>query len=93
MNHREFIAAGIEQEERKTAKAGRARGAGSDLSRLGTRGVDHPSFIAVLRERGYDVWISLDFNAADMLPGVTIEHDMTAHRRYVVETLHATMKR
>ena len=61
--------------------------------RLGTGGVDFPSVIAVLRERGYDGWISLDFNAVDMLPGVTIEQDMTAHRKYLVDTLHATMKR
>ena len=55
--------------------------------------MDFPSVIAVLRERGYDGWISLDFNSVDMLPGVTIEQDMAAHRKYLVETLHATMKR
>ena len=60
--------------------------------RLGTGGVDFPSLIALLRERNYDGWISLDFNAADMPPGVTIEQDMTAHRKYLVETLRASMK-
>jgi sugar phosphate isomerase/epimerase len=59
--------------------------------RLGTGGVDFPAVIAVLRERNYDGWISLDFNAADMAPGVTIEQDMAAHKKYLVETLHASM--
>ena len=52
-----------------------------------------PSLIRVLRERNYDGWISLDFNYVDSPPGVTIEQDMTAHRKYLVETLHATMAR
>jgi inosose dehydratase len=82
------------EEERKTAKElGVPVGPDPIYQRLGTGGVDFPSVIAVLRERGYDGWISLDFNAADMLPGVTIEQDMTAHRKYLVDTLHATMKR
>ena len=55
--------------------------------------MDFPAVIAVLRERNYDGWISLDFNAADMAPGVTVEQDMTAHRKYLVETLHASMTR
>lgn len=61
--------------------------------RLGTGGVDFPGLIALLREKQYDGWISLDFNAVDMLPGVTIEQDMTAHRKYLVERLDATMQR
>ena len=60
---------------------------------MGRGGVDFPAVIAVLRERNYDGWISLDFNAADMAPGVTIEQDMAAHRKYLVETLHASMSR
>src|SRR5262249_45403901 len=60
--------------------------------RLGTGGVDFPAIIAILREHNYDRWISLDFNAADLAPGVTIEQDMAAHRKYLVETLHANMK-
>jgi sugar phosphate isomerase/epimerase len=80
------------EEERATAKAlGVPVGPDPIYQRLGTGGVDFPSVIAVLRERRYDGWISLDFNAADMLPGVTIEQDMTAHRKYLVETLHANM--
>jgi sugar phosphate isomerase/epimerase len=61
--------------------------------RLGTGGVDFPALIAVLRDKQYDGWISLDFNAVDMPPGVTIEQDMTAHRKYLVERLNATMQR
>lgn len=60
--------------------------------RLGTGGVDFPALIRVLRERGYAGWISLDFNYADMLPGVTIEQDMAAHRTYLVDTLRATLR-
>ena len=59
--------------------------------RLGTGGVDFPALIQVLRERHYDGWISLDFNYVDMPPGVTIEQDMAAHRKYLVETLHASL--
>ena len=49
--------------------------------------------LRVLRERNYAGWISLDFNYVDMTPGVTIEQDMAAHREYLVETLHASLKR
>ena len=47
----------------------------------------------VLRERDYAGWISLDFNYVDMAPGVTIEQDMAAHRKYLVDTLHASLKK
>jgi inosose dehydratase len=60
--------------------------------RLGTGGVDFPALVAILRERQYAGWISLDFNYVDMPPGVTIEQDMAAHRTYLVETLRATLK-
>jgi hypothetical protein len=36
-------------------------------------------------------WISLAFNYVDMPPGVSIEQDMAAHRKYLVETLHASL--
>lgn len=82
------------EEERRTARdLGVPVGPDPIYQRLGTGGVDFPAVIAVLRERGYDGWISLDFNAVDMLPGVTIEQDMTAHRKYLVETLHAQLTR
>lgn len=80
------------EEARRTARAlGVPVGPDPIYQRLGTGGVDFPAVIAVLRERGYDGWISLDFNAADMLPGVTIEQDMTAHRQYLVDALFASM--
>ena len=60
--------------------------------RLGTGGVDFPALIRILRERQYAGWISLDFNYVDMPPGVTIEQDMAAHRKYLVESLHASLK-
>lgn len=60
--------------------------------RLGTGGVDFPALVRILRDRNYAGWISLDFNYVDMPPGVTIEQDMAAHRKYLVETLRATLK-
>ena len=81
------------QEEAEMAKKlGVPVGPDAIYQRLGTGGVDFPAVIAVLREHQYDGWISLDFNAADMAPGVTIDQDMAAHRKYLVDTLHATMR-
>ncbi len=82
-----------EEEVRMAKELGVPVGPDPIYQRLGTGGVDFPAVIAVLRERNYDGWISLDFNAADMNPGVTIEQDMAAHRKYLVETLHASMTR
>jgi sugar phosphate isomerase/epimerase len=81
-----------EEEIAMAKKLGVPVGPDPIYQRLGTGGVDFPSLIALLRERNYDGWISLDFNAADMNPGVTIEQDMTAHRKYLVDALHASMK-
>ena len=80
-----------EEEVRMAKELGVPVGPDPIYQRLGTGGVDFPAVIAVLRERNYDGWISLDFNAADMAPGVTIEQDMAAHKKYLVETLHASM--
>ena len=82
-----------EEEVRMAKELGVPVGPDPIYQRLGTGGVDFPAVIAVLRERNYDGWISLDFNAADMNPGVTIEQDMAAHKKYLVETLNATMTR
>ena len=81
-----------EEEIAMAKKLGVPVGPDPIYQRLGTGGVDFPAVIAILRERNYDGWISLDFNAADMPPGVTIEQDMAGHRKYLVETLHATMR-
>jgi inosose dehydratase len=80
-----------EEEKRMAQQLGLPVGPDPIYQRLGTGGVDFPAVIAVLRERNNDGWISLDFNAVDMAPGVTIEQDMAAHKKYLVETLHATM--
>ena len=66
---------------------------GNIYQRLGAGAVDFPAIMRLLRERNFDGWISLDFNAVDMPEGVTIEEDMAAHRKYLVETLHATLTR
>ena len=87
---------------RPGAKQGRGAGDGDrnwacrslltrSIKGSGTGGVDFPALIQILRERNYDGWISLDFNYVDMTPGVTIEQDMTAHRKYLVETLKASL--
>ena len=81
-----------EEEAAMARKLGVPVGPDPIYQRLGTGGVDFPAVIAILRERNYDGWISLDFNAVDMAPGVTVDQDMTAHRKYLVDTLHATMR-
>ena len=83
-----------EQEEISVAKKlGVWPGRHAIYQSFGAGGVDFPALIRVLRERNYDGWISLDFNAADLPPGVSVEQEMTAHRKYLVETLEATMRR
>jgi inosose dehydratase len=82
-----------DEEAAMAAKLGLPKSPDAIYQRLGTGGVDFPGLIRVLRERNYDGWISLDFNYADMPPGVTIEQDMAAHRKYLVETLHASLTR
>jgi inosose dehydratase len=81
-----------EEEAAMAAKLGLPKSPDAIYQRLGTGGVDFPGLIRVLRERNYAGWISLDFNYVDMAPGVTIEQDMTAHRKYLVETLQASLK-
>jgi inosose dehydratase len=59
--------------------------------RLGTGGVDFPAFFAVLRERKYDGWVTLDFDAPRPGEG-TVEENMDAHKKYLLETLKVTLK-
>jgi len=59
--------------------------------RLGTGGVDFPAFFRVLRAKSYDGWVTLDFDAPRKGEG-TVKEDMDAHRKYLLETLHATLK-
>jgi len=81
-----------EEEAAMAVKLGLPKTPDAIYQRLGTGGVDFPALIRVLRERNYSGWISLDFNYVDMPPGVGIEQDMAAHRKYLVETLHASLK-
>ena len=60
--------------------------------RLGTGGVDFPAFFRILRERQYAGWVTLDFNAVDMPPDITVEQDMNAHKKYLTEVLRVTLK-
>ena len=80
-----------EEEAAMAKKLGLPPSPDAIYQRLGTGGVDFPALIQFLRDRHYDGWISLDFNYVDMPPGVTIEQDMAAHRKYLVETLHASL--
>jgi inosose dehydratase len=57
--------------------------------RLGAGGVDFPAFFSVLRERGYDGWVTMDFDAPRPGEG-TVEEDMNRHKKYLLETLHVT---
>jgi inosose dehydratase len=59
--------------------------------RLGAGGVDFPAFFRVLRERNYDGWVTLDFDAPRPGEG-TVEQDMGSHKKYLLETLHATLR-
>jgi len=59
--------------------------------RLGSGGVDFPAFFRVLRQRHYDGWVTLDFDAPRPGEG-TVEHDMESHKKYLVETLHAALR-
>ena len=82
-----------EEEERAIEKKhGLPPGRHAIYQSFGAGGVDFPALIKLLRERNYDGWISLDFNAVDLPPGRSVEQEMTAHRKYLVETLHATLR-
>jgi inosose dehydratase len=59
--------------------------------RLGAGGVDFPAIFRILRERRYDGWVTLDFDAPRPGEG-TVEQDMRSHKKYLLETLHATLR-
>ena len=59
--------------------------------RLGAGGVDFPAFFQVLRERGYDGWVTLDFDAPRPGEG-SVEQDMNSHKKYLLQTLHANLR-
>jgi inosose dehydratase len=59
--------------------------------RLGTGGVDFPAFFRILRERNFDGWVTLDFDAPRPGEG-TVEQDMNRHKKYLLDTLHANLR-
>ena len=59
--------------------------------RLGAGGVDFPAFFRILRERGYDGWVTLDFDAPRPGEG-TVEQDLSSHRKYLLDRLHANLR-
>lgn len=81
-----------EEEIRIARKLGVWPGRHAIYQSFGAGGVDFRALMRVLRERNYDGWISLDFNAADLPPGVSVEQEITAHRKYLIETLQATLR-
>jgi inosose dehydratase len=44
-----------------------------------------------MRERHYDGWVTLDFDAPRPGEG-TVEQDMTSHKKYLLESLHANLR-
>jgi len=58
---------------------------------LGTGGVDFPAFFQVLRERNYEGWVTLDYNAPRKTEG-TVEQHVDAHKKYLIEKLHVTLR-
>jgi inosose dehydratase len=59
--------------------------------RLGSGGVDFPEFFRVLREREFDGWVTMDFDAPRPGEG-TVQEDMDRHRRYLVEVLQGDLR-
>jgi inosose dehydratase len=57
--------------------------------RLGAGGVDFPAFFAILRQRGYAGWVTMDFDAPRPGEG-TVKEDMDRHKKYLLETLRVT---
>jgi len=56
---------------------------------FGTGGVDFVGFMSVLRKKGYEGWVSLDFDGAK--PGEKLEDSMARNHKYLTETLHASL--
>jgi inosose dehydratase len=59
---------------------------------FGTGGVDFVAFTSVLRERGYDGWVSLDFDAGKGGTYASVAEFMGNNRKYLMETLHANLR-
>jgi inosose dehydratase len=59
---------------------------------FGEGGVDFVAFMGVLRKKGYNKWVSLDFDAPRKGEG-TVKEVMDARSKYIVETLHGGLKK
>ena len=53
--------------------------------------MDFPAFFKVLRERNYDGWVTMDFDAPRPGEG-TVEQDMNSHKKYLPETLKGNLR-
>jgi inosose dehydratase len=58
---------------------------------LGEGGVDFVAFLGILRKKGYDQWVSLDFDAPRPGEG-TMTENMDFRKKYIVETLHGALR-
>jgi sugar phosphate isomerase/epimerase len=58
---------------------------------FGTGGVDFVGFLGALRAKGYDRWVSLDFDPPRPNEG-SLDENMKFRRKYVIETLHGSLK-
>jgi inosose dehydratase len=58
---------------------------------FGTGGVDFLGFMRVLRQHNYAGWITLDFDAPRASEG-TMTANMDNYKKYIVDTLKATLK-
>lgn len=59
--------------------------------RLGAGGVDFPAIFRILRERNFNGWVTLDFDAPRPGEG-TVEEDMNSHKAYLVRTLGVKLR-
>ncbi len=59
--------------------------------RLGSGGVDFPTFFAELRKRNYDGWVTMDFDMPRPGEG-TVEDDMKRHKQYLTGTLKGQLR-
>jgi inosose dehydratase len=58
---------------------------------MGSGGVDFVAFFQELRKRGYDGWVTMDFDMPR--PGAgTVEQFMDAHKKYLTETLKGQLR-
>jgi sugar phosphate isomerase/epimerase len=59
--------------------------------RMGAGGVDFPAIMQILRSRGYDGWITMDFDAPRPNEG-SVELEMDHNKKYLTEKLKVTLR-